>query len=168
MSEIGLDRDAGVGCATGPSPNFGGESKCSARPPACRGLCEGECGVLDLPARRPSVAFAPRINGPDGKHRVHVTVGRAVEDGSICEVWIDMHREGTALRSFSIALGRLASLAMRRGAPVELVVQALAGIEGAPAGDVEDAEGVTKASSVPDLVAQILDVESRARGSAST
>ena len=114
--------------------------------------------MSDLPSRRPSETFAPRIVGPDGKHRVHITLGRASPTAPISEVWLDMHKEGSVLRGFAHALARLASLSLQAGIPLATVARALRGTEGGTSGTVEDGpEGVEQADSVPDLVGRMLE-----------
>lgn len=115
---------------------------------------------MSLPSCRPSSTISPRIVGPEGSHRVHITMGRASLAAPISEVWIDMHKEGSVLRGFAHALARLASLALQHGVPLAVVVHALRGTDGGPSGAVEDGpEGVTEADSVPDLVGRVLEKE---------
>lgn len=106
-----------------------------------------------LPARRRGVRYAPRL----GACCVYVTSNRvSASDDRIAEVWIDVeHKEGSVLVGVGHALARLASLALQAGTPIGTVVHALLGVTGGPA-EVTDCDGIDRAESVPDLVAQVL------------
>lgn len=108
-----------------------------------------------LPGRRPSETQSARL----GATSIDVSVSRV--GGRIIELFIDVaHREGAPLVGLGHAIARLASLALQAGTPLEAVIRALAGTSGGPA-DVTDAEGIARAESIPDLVAQILEREAR-------
>lgn len=109
-----------------------------------------------LPTKRATMTYAPKIVGPDGEHRVHVAVSRVRPGGEVVEVWVDVvHKEGAPLRGFAHALARASSHALQYGTPLAVIVRSLLGTDGGPAGDVIDCDGVTRASSIPDLVGQV-------------
>lgn len=109
----------------------------------------------ELPTRRVTERWTPKIVGQDGGHRVYVEVGRV--DGRVVEVWIDVaHREGSVLRGFGHALARVASQALQHGMPLDVLVRSLLGSDGGPSGVVVDCDEVTEALSVPDLVGRLL------------
>ena len=110
-----------------------------------------------LPPRRPTTTYGPKIVGPDGQHRVHVALGREREGGEVVEVWVDVvHREGAPLRGFAHALARVASQALQHGMPYPVLVRSLLGTDGGPEGAVVDCEGISEATSIPDLVGRVL------------
>lgn len=104
-----------------------------------------------LPPKRPLVHHQLGIGG----HSVHLSIGLR-GDGAPGEVFLDVHKEGAPLRALLTSLARVTSLALQRGATVAEVANSLRGEDGGPAGDVEGHDAVTAATSIPDLVAQVL------------
>ena len=115
--------------------------------------------MSNLPSRRESETFAPRIVGPDGSHRLHVTFGRV--NGRVAEVWIDMHKEGAPLRGAHHALARLASLSLQACVPLETVSLAMVDTDGGPSGTVTDCDGIDATDSPADLVGRLLERETK-------
>lgn len=104
------------------------------------------------PMRRRGVIYSPRL----GDMRVHVTINPELP-AAPREIFIDVnHREGSVLVGLGHALARVASLALQAGTPVGEVIRAWRGVAGQP-GEVTDADGITWAESLPDLVAQVLE-----------
>ena len=95
-----------------------------------------------------------------GNHKVVLGLGRYA-DGRIGEIWIDAFKDGTAIRALTTALARVCSIAIQNGVPTATISQAMAGITGEPDGMVIGHDTVKEATSVPDLVAQILEAEVR-------
>jgi len=121
------------------------------------GLCEllAERMPIALPGRRPSETQSARL----GATSVDVSVSRV--GGRIVELFVDVaHREGAPMVGIGHAIARLGSLALQHGTPVEAVIRALAGTTGGAA-EVTEAEGIARAESIPDLVAQLLELEAR-------
>jgi ribonucleoside-diphosphate reductase alpha chain len=106
---------------------------------------------LRLPAKRSTWTQSARLGG----HRIHLS-GSEYLDGRLGEVWIDLHKEGAALRGAYNALARVISFALQHGVPLAGIIRALAGIRCDPSGEVRGVEGITEATSIPDLVARVL------------
>jgi len=121
------------------------------------GLCEllaERLPVVMTTCRRSSIRSA-RL----GATSIDVSVSRS--SGKIVELFLDVnHREGAPLVGFGHALARLGSLALQHGTPTSEVIRALAGTTGGAA-EVTEVEGVERAESIPDLVAQLLELEAR-------
>lgn len=73
-----------------------------------------------LSDRRLCVLQKGKVDG----HTMHVCVG-LYEDGRPGEVFVDIGKEGTAVRSWSSSAAMLASLLLQHGAPLDEVVDAL-------------------------------------------
>jgi hypothetical protein len=105
-----------------------------------------------LPARRESTRHTLKIGG----HTVHITVSFYAGTNEPGEVFVDMQKEGTALRVFAHAFAIVLSIGLQHGVPVATVVHALRGLAGEPCGTVEGHATITEATSIVDLVAQVL------------
>lgn len=84
-----------------------------------------------LPDKRKSITYELKINGTT----VQVTVG-LYPDGRPGEVFIDMHKTGTAARSWLGASAKLMSLMLQYGVPLNEMVEAMVGHRSEPFGDV--------------------------------
>lgn len=98
------------------------------------------------------VTLAPRLAG----RRFHVLLD--LDGKRPVRLRIEAKKEGSHEREHLAVIARLASLALRKGAGLDDVAAELLGTEGGPAGMVDDCDGVESATSVPDLVGQILGV----------
>lgn len=121
--------------------------------------------LLAMPTLRRGVVADARIGGGDltGGVRVRVTVN-SLADAPV-EVFVDVdHREGSHLREQGHAFARLASRCLRAGWSVADIVADMRGVTGGPEGSVHGCEGVAYATSLPDLVAQVLELAAAKRG----
>lgn len=84
-----------------------------------------------LPDRRRCVTQRIKVNG----QTVHYSVG-LYPDGRPGELFIDMHRTGTAVRGWCESTSRLVSLMLQYGVPLSEVVEALVGQGTEPFGRV--------------------------------
>lgn len=82
------------------------------------------------PDAAPSVTRRVRVPGRDGPATLYVTVTRYGDPPAPREVFLVLGAAGTDERGWAEALGRMISLALRSGTPVEAVVRTLAGIAG--------------------------------------
>lgn len=109
-----------------------------------------------LPTRRKSVTYKVKL----GAQSLHFTVG-FYADGRVGELFIDLHRQGTALRAWADSSAMLVSLLLQHGAPLESVVRTMRGINSELSESVEVTgyKGVDRASGALDCVAQVLEKE---------
>ena len=100
-----------------------------------------------LPNRRKGYTQKAVVGG----HKVYLRTGE-YENGSIGEIFIDMHKEGAAFRSvmnnFAIAI----SLGLQYGVPLEEYVDAFTFTRFEPAGLVQGNETIKNATSILDYV----------------
>ena len=71
-----------------------------------------------LPAKRHGLTQEAKVGG----HKVFLRTGE-YEDGRLGEIFIDMHKEGAALRSLMNCFAMLVSLALQYGLPLEILVE---------------------------------------------
>jgi ribonucleoside-diphosphate reductase alpha chain len=92
-----------------------------------------------------------------GGHKVYLRTGE-YEDGRLGEIFIDMHKEGAALRSllnnFAIAI----SLGLQYGVPLEEYVDAFTFTRFEPSGPVQGNDSIKYATSILDYVFRELAV----------
>ena len=100
-----------------------------------------------LPARRKGYTQKAVVGG----HKLYLRTGE-YEDGRIGEIFIDMHKEGAALRSllnnFAIAI----SLGLQYGVPLEEYVDAFTFTRFEPQGPVQGNDTIKYATSILDYV----------------
>jgi ribonucleoside-diphosphate reductase alpha chain len=100
-----------------------------------------------LPNRRMGYTQKASIGG----HKIYLRTGE-YDDGSVGEIFIDMHKEGAAYRSlmncFSIAI----SLGLQYGVPLEEFVDAFTFTKFEPNGLIDGHENIKMATSVIDYV----------------
>ena len=119
-----------------------------------------------LPAKRSALTQKARVGGQP----VHVRVG-VYGDGSIGELFVDMHKIGAFSRGMLHALAITISIALQHGVPLDAFVHALSGMSFAPHGDVEGDEAIDKATSIADYIiraAAALSAEARAEAASRT
>jgi ribonucleoside-diphosphate reductase alpha chain len=100
-----------------------------------------------LPERRKGYTQKAVVGG----HKVYLRTGE-YEDGRLGEIFIDMHKEGAALRSllnnFAIAI----SLGLQYGVPLEEYVDAFTFTRFEPQGPVQGNDSIKYATSILDYV----------------
>ncbi|MEM6941095.1 MAG: vitamin B12-dependent ribonucleotide reductase [Pseudomonadota bacterium] len=106
-----------------------------------------------LPQRRKGYTQKAVVGG----HKVYLRTGE-YEDGSLGEIFIDMHKEGSSFRammdSFSIAI----SIALQYGVPLERFVDQFTFTKFEPAGMVQGNDSIKNATSILDYVFRELAV----------
>lgn len=109
-----------------------------------------------LPSRRKNATQRLKI----GKQTVHFTVGM-YPDGRPGELFIDMHKRGTAVNAWCSSTSKLVSLMLQYGVPLSELVDALAGQCTEPWGKVSVSGHpiVTEASGVLDAVIRIMALD---------
>ncbi|MEL6178335.1 MAG: vitamin B12-dependent ribonucleotide reductase, partial [Myxococcota bacterium] len=100
-----------------------------------------------LPNRRHGYTQKARL----GNHNVYLRTGE-YEDGSIGEIFIDMHREGAAFRSLMNCFAIAVSLGLQHGVPLEEFVEAFVFTRFEPSGVVSGHENIKMATSVIDYI----------------
>src|SRR5258708_30249641 len=92
-----------------------------------------------------------------GGHKVYLRPGE-YDDGRIGEIFIDMHKEGAALRSFINNFAIAVSLGLQYGVPLEEYVDAFTFTRFEPAGPVQGNDSIKYATSILDYVFRELAV----------
>ena len=104
-------------------------------------------GRHKLPSKRLGYTQKMTIAG----HRVYLRTGEYA-DGSIGEMFVDMHKEGAAFRSLMNNFAMAVSLGLQYGVPLEEFVDAFTYTRFEPQGMVRDHDGIKMATSVLDLI----------------
>ncbi len=92
-----------------------------------------------------------------GGHKVYLRTGE-YEDGRLGEIFIDMHKEGAALRSLLNNFAIAVSLGLQYGVPLEEYVDAFTFTRFEPAGPVQGNDSIKYATSMLDYVFRELAV----------
>ncbi len=92
-----------------------------------------------------------------GGHKVYLRTGE-YEDGTIGEIFIDMHKEGAAFRSLMNNFAIAISLGLQYGVPLEEYVEAFTFTRFEPAGLVQGNDTIKNATSILDYVFRELAV----------
>jgi len=107
-----------------------------------------------LPKRRHGFTQEARIAG----HKVFLRTGE-YEDGTLGEIFIDMHKEGAAFRSMMNCFAISVSMGLQYGVPLEHLVDQFVFTRFEPAGRVDGHENLRACTSVVDYVFRSLGVE---------
>jgi ribonucleoside-diphosphate reductase alpha chain len=97
-----------------------------------------------------------------GGHKVYLRTGE-YEDGSLAEVFIDMHKEGSAFRSLMNNFAIAISIGLQYGVPLEEFVEAFTFTRFEPAGMVQGNEAIRMATSIIDYIFRELAISYLAR-----
>ena len=100
-----------------------------------------------LPARRKGYTQKAIVGG----HKVYLRTGE-YEDGSLGEIFIDMHKEGAAFRSLMNNFAIAISIGLQYGVPLEEFVDAFTFTRFEPSGMVEGNDSVKMATSILDYL----------------
>ena len=104
-----------------------------------------------LPHRRAGYTQKATLAG----HKVYLRTGE-YEDGTLGEIFIDMHKEGAAYRSLMNSFAIAVSLGLQHGVPLEAFVETFALTRFGPGGLVEGDPAVRKATSLIDYTVRHL------------
>jgi len=80
-------------------------------------------------------------------------------DGSLGEIFIDMHKEGATMRSMSNCFAILTSLALQHGVPLRRLVETFTFTRFEPAGRVKGHENIRSGTSILDVIFRSLAIE---------
>ncbi|MDP2791936.1 MAG: adenosylcobalamin-dependent ribonucleoside-diphosphate reductase [Rectinemataceae bacterium] len=106
-----------------------------------------------LPNRRAGYTQKAKIGG----HSVFVRTGE-YEDGTIGEIFLDMHKEGAAFRSILNSFAIAVSLGLQYGVPLEEYMDAFTFTKFEPNGMVQGHDYIKMASSVLDFIFRDLGI----------
>ncbi|MBY9067148.1 hypothetical protein K1X12_09575 [Hyphomonas sp. WL0036] len=113
---------------------------------------------IRLPDRRKGYIQKATVGG----HKVYLHTGE-FDDGSLGEIFIDMHKEGAAFRSLMNNFAISVSLGLQYGVPLEEYVDAFVFTRFEPAGEVTGNDRITRATSILDYIFRELAVSYLAR-----
>jgi ribonucleoside-diphosphate reductase alpha chain len=100
-----------------------------------------------LPLRRKGYTQKAIVGG----HKVYLRTGE-YEDGSLGEIFIDMHKEGAAFRSLMNNFAISVSIGLQYGVPLEEYVEAFTFTRFEPSGIVEGNDAIKMATSLLDYI----------------
>src|SRR5438046_2709230 len=104
-----------------------------------------------LPSKRHGLTQEAKVGG----NKVFLRTGE-YEDGTLGEIFIDMHKEGAALRSVMNCFAMLVSMALQYGVPLDVLVEQFVFTRFEPQGPVQGHDRVKFATSVIDHVFRAL------------
>ena len=102
-----------------------------------------------LPHRRKGYTQKAVVGG----HKVYLRTGE-YDDGSLGEIFIDMHKEGAAFRSLMNNFAIAISLGLQYGVPLEEYVEAFTFTRFEPNGMVQGNDAIKMATSILDYIFQ--------------
>ena len=111
-----------------------------------------------LPKKRRGFTQEARVGG----QKVYLRTGE-YDDGKLGEIFIDMHKEGAAMRSLMNCFAIAVSLGLQHGVPLEEFVTAFTFTRFEPQGRVQDHPNIKFATSVVDYVFRVLGYEYNGR-----
>ncbi|MBI1249960.1 MAG: hypothetical protein GC189_00620 [Alphaproteobacteria bacterium] len=106
-----------------------------------------------LPDRRKGYIQKAQVGG----HKVYLHTGE-YDDGSLGEIFLDLHKEGAAIRSLMNNFAISVSIGLQYGVPLEEFVDAFLFTRFEPAGEVRDNAAIRHATSILDYVFRELAV----------
>jgi len=107
-----------------------------------------------LPKRRHGFTQEARIGG----HKVFLRTGE-YEDGTVGEIFIDMHKEGAAFRSIMNCFAISVSMGLQYGVPLDDLVDQFCFTRFEPHGRVDGHDNIRACTSVVDYVFRVLGIE---------
>ena len=112
-----------------------------------------------LPNRRKGYTQKATVGG----HKVYLRTGEH-EDGRLAEVFIDMHKEGSAFRSLMHSFAIAISVGLQYGVPLEEFVESFTFTRFEPSGVVEGNDAIKMATSILDYIFRELAISYLDRG----
>ncbi len=141
---IAIYRDNSKGCQV-LNAKKARQAPSASRPPSVR---------IRLPKRRNGFTQEATVGG----HKVYIRTGE-YEDGSLGELFIDMHKEGAPLRAWADSFAILTSIALQHGVPLSELVDAFTFTRFEPHGSVVGHDHVKQATSIVDYIFRSLGIE---------
>jgi ribonucleoside-diphosphate reductase alpha chain len=107
-----------------------------------------------LPKKRRGFTQEARVGG----HKIFLRTGE-YGNGSLGEIFIDMHKEGAAFRSLMNCFAMAVSVGLQYGVPLETFVEQFTFTRFEPQGGVEGHPNIKLATSIVDYIFRVLGVE---------
>lgn len=107
-----------------------------------------------LPRKRTGFTQEARVGG----HKIFLRTGE-YNDGSLGEIFVDMHKEGAAFRSLMNCFAISVSMGLQHGVPLQSFVNQFTFTRFEPQGVVEGHPNVKFATSIIDYIFRVLGVE---------
>ncbi|MFO0614339.1 MAG: vitamin B12-dependent ribonucleotide reductase [Polyangiaceae bacterium] len=107
-----------------------------------------------LPKKRGGFTQEARVGG----HKIFVRTGEYL-DGTLGEIFIDMHKEGAAFRSLMNCFAMAVSVGLQYGVPLQTFVEQFTFTRFEPQGTVEGHDNIKIATSIVDYIFRALGVE---------
>jgi ribonucleoside-diphosphate reductase alpha chain len=107
-----------------------------------------------LPKKRRGFTQEAKVGG----HKIFLRTGEYV-DGTLGEIFIDMHKEGAAFRSLMNCFAMAVSVGLQYGVPLETYVEQFTFTRFEPQGPVEGHPHIKFATSIVDYLFRVLGVE---------
>jgi len=171
LKAVALYRD---GCkASQPLTSSAKKAKKDVEPVAVGSAAAGSAEAIALaPAPAAEVSVRPkgsRVRMPQkrrgftqearvGGHKVFLRTGE-YEDGTLGEIFIDMHKEGAAFRSLMNCFAMAVSVGLQYGVPLETYVEQFTFTRFEPHGVVGGHPNIKFATSIVDYIFRVLGVE---------
>ncbi|WP_437623456.1 vitamin B12-dependent ribonucleotide reductase [Sorangium sp. So ce1151] len=107
-----------------------------------------------LPRKRKGFTQEARVGG----HKIYLRTGE-YDDGTLGEIFIDLHKEGAAFRSMMNCFAMAVSIGLQYGVPLETFVEQYTFTRFEPQGVVEGHDYVKFSTSIVDYLFRVLGVE---------
>jgi ribonucleoside-diphosphate reductase alpha chain len=109
---------------------------------------------IRLPKKRSGFTQEARVGG----HKVFLRTGE-YEDGTLGEIFVDMHKEGAAFRSLMNCFAMAVSVGLQYGVPLKTYVDQFTFTRFEPHGPVQGHPNIKFATSIVDYLFRVLGVE---------
>lgn len=93
-----------------------------------------------------------------GGHKIYFKTGE-YEDGTLGEIFIDMHKEGASFRSLMNCFAICVSLGLQHGVPLETYVKLFSHVKFEPQGVVSGHEHIKRVTSIIDYIFRALGID---------
>jgi ribonucleoside-diphosphate reductase alpha chain len=107
-----------------------------------------------LPKKRRGITQEAKVGG----HKIFLRTGEYL-DGSLGEIFVDMHKEGAAFRSLMNCFAMAVSVGLQYGVPLSTFVEQFTFTRFEPQGTVDGHENIKIATSIVDYMFRVLGVE---------
>ena len=111
-------------------------------------------GRMRLPGKRHGFTQEARVGG----HKVFLRTGE-YPDGTLGEIFLDLHKEGAAFRSIMNCFAMAVSVGLQYGVPLEAFVEQYTFTRFEPQGIVDGHANVKMATSIVDYLFRVLGIE---------